>query len=1060
MLRVVMSRSLLAALVCVAICSKVSPQDAPTLDEEVARARSLFDGALVAFESGAPDEYRKLLADSVEAVISAPGATFSSDAAELLTELGDHAQSTHDSAEALRIFEWLAEYCERQYAEDHPSTLLILQRLAVSRRELDDLDGARELQERVLEVYERTLALDSFELAAARANLAGTLADLGDLPGALALEEAALTIFERSLPSDDSNLLAVRGNLAFHKLELGDVEGALELQRAIVAALETSAAEDPLQLGWALVRLGAVEQEMGRISDAQSSIERGLLELQGNLPSDHLMLASARVNLAGTLAELGDLAAARVLQQEALAVYADQLEPDDWELVAAKSDLAYLLSETGDHRGAIPLQEEVVEQLQRLLPPEHPDILNARHELVLSLLATGENERALEIIQAAIQVAQSSLASDDLDLAAARLTLARVHEATGSAEAARELLVSILTMTAQSLAPTHPDLAAARADLAKLMMRAGELEAARPLVAQIVDTRDRTLPPDDPDRLDAHVMRMHVLLGLDLDEAAQGALFSLVDVWIESLAGRVVYAHAERPFEAVDAEIEQLLLDADVRWKLAGRDRKRIVEALETHRYVSSGAPIRRLPGADVATLRDQAADARVQLRELTESVTPVNEELRKRLVTKYDTADRQIRQRLTASGTSLAKVGPDAIAAKLASGQVAVGFRRYIRTMDKEGRAPTEDRFLALVITPIGAVQRIELGRADRIDALVAQWRAAAGFPLGTADAAAPSLEEAGKALSERIIDPILRRLGDEVDTWVTAVDDVLHLVPLEALPLGEGLVADRYEIAYELSFADVIGAPHAVRGENQWVAVGGPRFDAQVSEANADPRSLTPPVEAGFRANAAETYESLDATLDEVERVAKIFREAFEAEPSVLIRAHASKPELRAAAPQARWIHIATHDYMAPRSLDEDSEFSPGTLVGWALAGANRGRDFTGRVPGILTAEELASMDLSQCDLAVLSASETTERLDHASFGWQRALAALHGAGIRTTVSSLWKVSDEAKTNFLRSFYRRLWKDGDTKTEAFRAAIRAIRASGAPVSDWAAWRLVGNRG
>lgn len=1058
MLRDVMSRSLLAALVCVAICSKVSPQDAPTLEGELERARSLFAGAMVAYESGAPEEYSKLLADSLEAVVSAPGSTFSSDAADFLTELGDHAQATHHTAEALRIFEWLAEYCERQYTADHPNTLLILQRLAVSRRETGDLEGARELQERVLEVYERTLALDSFELAAARANLAGTLADLGDLPGALALEEAALTIFERSLPADDPNLLAVRGNLAFHKLELGDVEGALELQREIVAALESSVAEAPLQLGWALVRLGTIQQEMGRIADAETSIERGLLELQGNLPSDHLMLASARVNLAGNLAELGDLAAARALQQEALTVYSDQLEPDDWEVVAARSDFAYLLTETGEHERAIELQREVVEQLQRLLPPEHPDILNARHELALSLIATGDEERALEVLQEALQVSQSSLASDDPDVAAARLTLARLHEATGSPEVARELLVSILTTSAQNLAPTDPALAAARTDLAKLMMRAGELAAARPLVAQIVDVRDRTLPPDDPDRLEAHVLRMNVLVGLELEEPARGALSALLDVWIDSLAGRVVYAHPQRRFEAVDAEIEQLLLDADVRWKLSSRDRKRIFEALETHRYVASGAPIRRTSGPDIATLRDQAADAREQLRALAESVTPINEELRKRLVTKFDTADRQIRQRLTASGTSLAKVSPDAIASRLASGEVAVGFRRYVRTMEREDRAPTEERFLALVIRPIGSVQRIELGRADRIDALVAQWRAAAGFALGGSRASTPDLAEAGQALRERVLDPIVESLGDEVETWVTAVDDVLHLVPLEALPLDSGLVADRYDIAYELSFAEVIGTPRALRGEDRWLAVGGPRFDAQVSEANLD-RSPTPPIEAGFHERAADGYAPLDTTLDEVERVAKIFREAFEAEPAVLVRAHASKPELLAAAPQARWIHIATHDYMAPHSLGVNTEFAPDTLVGWALAGANRGRDFTGRVPGILTAEELARMDLDQCDLAVLTASETTAQLEHASFGWQRMLAALHGAGIRTTVSTLWEVSEEAKTNFLRSFYRRLWKDGDSKTEAFRGAIRAIRASGAPLSDWAAWRMVGNR-
>ena len=65
------------------------------------------------------------------------------------------------------------------------------------------------------------------------------------------------------------------------------------------------------------------------------------------------------------------------------------------------------------------------------------------------------------------------------------------------------------------------------------------------------------------------------------------------------------------------------------------------------------------------------------------------------------------------------------------------------------------------------------------QIDVACERWRGTRGS----------SLSSAGIGLRELVVDPVLRAAGD-VDRLYLALDDALHLVALDALPLegGEG--------------------------------------------------------------------------------------------------------------------------------------------------------------------------------------------------------------------------------------------------------------------------------
>jgi CHAT domain-containing protein len=120
-----------------------------------------------------------------------------------------------------------------------------------------------------------------------------------------------------------------------------------------------------------------------------------------------------------------------------------------------------------------------------------------------------------------------------------------------------------------------------------------------------------------------------------------------------------------------------------------------------------------------------------------------------------------------------------------------------------------------------------------------------------------------------------------------------------------------------------------------------------------------------------------------------------------------------------------------------------NPLVLAGLALAGANH-RTAVGpeQEDGILTAEEIASMDLASAEWAVLSACDTGVgeiRAGEGVFGLRRAFQI---AGVGTLIMSLWSVDDEGSRRWMAELYEERLLKGLGTAEAVReASLKLLR-------------------
>ena len=204
-------------------------------------------------------------------------------------------------------------------------------------------------------------------------------------------------------------------------------------------------------------------------------------------------------------------------------------------------------------------------------------------------------------------------------------------------------------------------------------------------------------------------------------------------------------------------------------------------------------------------------------------------------------------------------------------------------------------------------------------------------------------------------------------------------------------------------------------------------------------------------MRASSDGIFVNLENTLREVNGIQAILSKKKPAQLLKLTGSEASQSAFMSLnESKVNLIHIATHGaYNAPEKAT-DAESMQYSLL--AFAGANLYEDTH---DGIVTAAEIAKMNLRQCELAVLSACETGlgKLGDDGVFGLQRGFK---NAGVHTLLMSLKEVHDQATADLMVSFYTHL-SEGMTKREALIRAQQDIRAKGHKESKyWAAFILL----
>ena len=344
------------------------------------------------------------------------------------------------------------------------------------------------------------------------------------------------------------------------------------------------------------------------------------------------------------------------------------------------------------------------------------------------------------------------------------------------------------------------------------------------------------------------------------------------------------------------------------------------------------------------------------------------------------------------------------------------------------------------------------------------------------------------GEELYRLIWLPLESELQD-VRTIYYSLSGMLHQIAYSAIPADSVLLSDQYDLRLVSSTREITRLKKDQAGvppKGSAAVYGGLLYDVDKDQLVAEARKVNSPtltLPQGEEKMVAAllpkdvqrgaAWGFLWGTETEAEEICKYLNER--KIPHRLYTGTEGNEESfkRLSGTPAGIIHLATHGFFL---ADIENEYNreimqqlgsgrgktaenPLLRSGLLLAGANNAwtgeNIIEGVEDGILTADEIAQMNLIKTQIVVLSACETglgEVKGSEGVFGLQRAFKL---AGVETLVMSLWTVPDDATAELMSGFYK-LWLSGKSKREAFAAAQQQVREDYRETYHWAGFVMM----
>lgn len=818
----------------------------------------------------------------------------------------------------------------------------------------------------------------------------------------------------------------------------GNVDSAIAVMTSAVTRHGPEWTEADTAYAPRLYYLARTAFDKGKYQDALLLIEPVITLCEKRSPLDILLVGALNVKGISCWA-LGDVGKARAFFERALSILEKSPTPDSLQLTKVLVNYASVCNDQNRPAASMKYFEAALAICER-----RPDI--ARQYLGRTInnlnnvyLWLGKYAEAAKGFEKALAEVESLPSPDSSDLSSCMLNLASAYSGLHRYPEAAALLDHAGRVDAAYGGEENPDLAKVYSRQAELDFLIGKYDKVRSLCSKSLAVTEMTFGPSHPSLvMPLKLYAQSWCVVKDYSRAMQllRRAFDITHDDFVSNCWALTETDALRNSATMRATAD-LYLSC---FRLSGRsDKKTLGQTadviLAAKGEVSDEIFLRhrgliKEEDAETREIAEKLQDSKRSLSQLynygkpSKSELPILKAQMDSLAKNCDELENQLTMRSLSfrEAKGYRKVSSTQISKLLPANSVLVEFIKYGFTSQLE--QTLQPRYLAMLLTPNGPSRIVDLAACSSIDSLVKEYR----DNLAQASTVWPDL---GRELLERSDSAFVRLYraiwqpiaGDlAVGTTVfLAADGTLNLVSFASIKDEQGrYLIETHPLHYLSAGRDLLRLQRGHFSGAGFLGLGDPDFRAGL---------------ANMRGGEARNLSALPYTRLEVKDVADLWQKRNNGQYTLLFGADACEDRFKREAPGKRFLHLATHGFFRKSdsddslmetpldsSADDTGLQNPLLNSGLYLSGAEVRQLPTGEVvgdDGILTAFEVADLDLTSVDWVVLSACESglgDIRTGEGVYGLRRAFQL---AGARTVINALWQIPDKETSRMMESLY-----------------------------------------
>ncbi len=955
-------------------------------------------------------------------------------------------------AEAIRLATEILNLDEIIFGNEHPNYAITLSNLATYKSAIGEYSEALELEKNASIIYEKTLGKDHLTYARSLSSIANYNSILGNYKEAISLNTETLKIYEKTLGKDHPTYALSINSLAELQVHIGNYPMATKL---FTQALETA---------------------------------------KKSLGPNHSAYATILHNMATCISILGDDRKAITLEKEALSIREKALGKESNAYSVSLHSLAVLNSSTGNYVEAIKYETESLNIIKKTLGKNHKSYSTGSSCLASYYSALGNYEEAIKLDSEALYTIEQTFGKNHPDYANILSNLANDYYYGNYVEASR-LGHEALNIREKVLGTQHPDYAEALSNVSMFNISLGNLaEAKRQIMEaskifqitfgqeshnysimlhklalcnalqhnfsesirlekEVLKIFAKTIGKNHPDyRLALNDLTFYYFNSKDYINTAQQAILTTEE------CNKIVFS----TFTDLTSHERTLFWNKYSNWY---------------NYYLPMFSYYISEPELSVATYNGALLAKELLLnadREMSQLILESNDKAfiqeyrdlqfnktilykmlqkpKKEHITDIDSIHRIVRKQekelITKSKvygdyTRNLQITWKEVQKKLNKEDIAIEFLAFPAGKDSI-------IYAALILRPettspkmIPLFERKQLSNINKKDFYTTP------------------------TLSQLIWKPLEKELKGIKNVYFAPAGQ-LHNIAIEHLPSSDSTFIAEQINFYRLSSTRQLVMIKDKSHIKEAVLYGGLKYDADTTALVVENKKYTDiPRDLNIQhtfypdsLNLRDGAKYLPATKIEAEQIKQAL-ENTRLQPALYMDLRGTEESFKAlSGKNISMLHIATHGFywtetearqtkdldflmMGDNNQSRYVEDKALTRSGLLLSGANialKGNPLPeGLEDGILTAKELAGLDLRGLDLVVLSACQTGlgEITGDGVFGLQRGFKK---AGANTLLMSLWKVDDNATQLLMTQFYKNLLA-GKSKFESLREAQKYIR-------------------